>query len=401
MKNNILIKPISYSIIILALFSLLLYLTAGGPEATVWSSLGMIVTGILRTIQWVIAMLLALLVCLAFLFAVFFGAVALFNRDTSAEMYRNLKILLFSWLLPSAGECCCTSVQSSQEDSQEEVRAEDDSAAQEREAMNAEINSIQEHLHTTRQVLTDKIDQVTSRIDSLEAMTADMAGKRQLDDITHEVQDAEQSLSGIQNAVSAMQSCVDQTAGRIQEISPDNILGDLPQRVQTLEEQQRAAEPPEPVDITPLQNDINAMQSELAQVKEKADKALQAATDCCETQAVAQTVQETARQEAQESTPEPASPPAASRQDQEEHRILSYFEEQAQNEPGLKIVECFVSQYQQCTEQRCKDGHVTCAIALGDHRNHAREQQNSDWHHGGIDTNHLSRNPPVFQQQGQ
>jgi predicted nucleic acid-binding Zn-ribbon protein len=220
------------------------------------------------------------------------------------------------------------------------VQAEDDlddlAALQEREAMNAEINSIQEHLHTTRQVLTDKIDQITSRIDSLEAMSADMADKKQLDDITHEVQDAVQSLAGIQSAVSAMQSCVDQTASQIREISPDKILGDLPQRVQTLEERQSAAKPPEPVDITPLQNDINAMQSELSQVKEKADKALQAATDCCKTNAGAQAaVQEMVQEDAPESTPEPASAPqsapavAASQEEQEEHRIFSYFEEPA------------------------------------------------------------------------
>jgi hypothetical protein len=345
MKNNILIKPISYSVLILVLFSLLLYLTAGGPETTVWSSLGMIVTGIFRMIQWIIAMTLALLVCLAFLFAIFFGAVAIFDRKTSAGMYRNLKTLLFSRLLPLAGECCCcTSAQSSGEKVQAEDYLDDldDLAAlQEREAMNAEINSIQEHLHTTRQVLTDKIDQITSRIDSLEAMSADMADKKQLDDITHEVQDAVQSLAGIQSAVSAMQSCVDQTASQIREISPDKILGDLPQRVQTLEEQQGAAEPPEPVDITPLQNDINAMQSELSLVKEKADKALQAATDCCTTnadaRAVQETVQETVQEEAQESAPEPASAPqsepapaaAAPQQEQEEHRIFSYFEEPA------------------------------------------------------------------------
>ena len=73
-----------------------------------------------------------------------------------------------------------------------------------------------------------------------------------------------------------------------------------------MEEQQSAAEPPESVDITPLQNDINAMQSELTQVKEKADKALRAATDNAAARPPAvQAVQE----EAPKSTPEPASAP--------------------------------------------------------------------------------------------
>ncbi|CAK8725021.1 hypothetical protein KKHLCK_15655 [Candidatus Electrothrix laxa] len=91
MKNNMLTKPLIQSMLILVLPSLLLYLIASNPEATVWSSFGLIVIGILRTIQWVIAMTIALLACLAFLFALFFGAVALFDREVSAKMFGNLK----------------------------------------------------------------------------------------------------------------------------------------------------------------------------------------------------------------------------------------------------------------------------------------------------------------------
>lgn len=93
-----LLKPLIQSALILALPSLLLYLIASSPEATVWSSFGIIVMGVLRTIQWTIAMTLALLACLAFLIFIFLGAVALFNRDTFAKMYGNLKTLLHSWL---------------------------------------------------------------------------------------------------------------------------------------------------------------------------------------------------------------------------------------------------------------------------------------------------------------
>ncbi|RWX51627.1 hypothetical protein VU01_11053 [Candidatus Electrothrix marina] len=345
MKNNMLQKPLILSVLILTLLSTLIYLIAGNPEATVWSSFGLIIMGIFRTIQWIIAMTLALLVCLAFLFAVFFGAVALFDRNTSAKMFHNLKAFLLSGLLPFTGQCCCSnisSVQSSCEETTTEVKTEAPAAEQEREAMNAEITGIREHLHTTHQVLIDKIDQITSRIDSLEAMTADMAGKKQLDDMSHEVQDAVDSLAGIQSAVSAMQSCVDQTESKLQEISPDKILGDLPQRVQILEEQQSAAEPPEPVDITPLQSDINAMQSELTQVKEKADKALRAATDnaAAQTAPAVQAVQE----EAPKNTPEPASAPqsapttAASEDKPEEHRIFSYFEDPVDREKLAELM---------------------------------------------------------------
>ncbi|CAK8725019.1 hypothetical protein KKHLCK_15650 [Candidatus Electrothrix laxa] len=352
MKKNMLLKPLINSVLILALFSLLMYLITGSPEATVWSSLGAIVMGVLRTIQWIIAMTLALLVCLAFLFALFFGAVALFDRKTSAKMYGNLKTVMLSWLPSFTGQCCSsTSAQSSQEEKEMKVAAL--AAEQEREAMNAEINNVREHLHTTRQVLTDKIDQITSRVENLEAMTTDMASKQQLDDMSHKVQDAVDSLAGIQGAVSAMQSCVDQTESQLKEISPESILSDLPQRVQTLEEQQSAAEVPGPVNITPLQNDINAMQSELAQVKKKADKALQIAADniVAPVDQVGQAVQ--AIQEEPESTPEstptpstaptisatPVAPtPAVSEEEEEEHRIFSYFDDPADKKKLAELV---------------------------------------------------------------
>ncbi|RWX45716.1 hypothetical protein H206_00701 [Candidatus Electrothrix aarhusensis] len=348
MKKNMLSKPIIYSTLVLVLFSLVLYQITGNPEATIWSSLGVIIMGILRTIQWIIAMTLALLACLAFLFAIFFGAVALFDKKTSAKMYGNLKTLLFSWFPSFTGQCCCsTSPQSFQEEVSTEAATEVLAMKQECEAMNTEINNVREHLHTTRQVLTDKIDQLGSRIENLEAMTTDMASKQQLDDTSHQVQDAVDSLSGIQNAVSALQNSVEQTEGKQQEISPDKILGDLPQRVQTLEEQQNAVEAPEPVDISPIKDDINAMQSELAQVKEKADKALLAAIKNTAAPAASQAVQ-ALQEEAPESTPEPASTlqsapqsvptPAVSEEEKGEHRIFSYFDEPADKEKLAELV---------------------------------------------------------------
>ncbi|MCI5140675.1 MAG: hypothetical protein D3909_02890, partial [Candidatus Electrothrix sp. ATG1] len=267
MKNNTLLKPLTYSALILLLLSTLLYLTGDHPEATVWSSMGLILLGILRTVQWLIAMALALLACLAFLFALFLGAVALFNREVSAQMYHNLKTTLLSSLIPLTEKCCSTT-----NATQPSLQAED--ADQQRyESLKAEVNTSQEHLETTKQVLTKAIDQLTTRIETLEAISADMAGKQQVEDIGHDVEATKDVLTGMQNTVSALQSTVDQNAKQLQETSPDNILGDLPQRLKNLEEQQ-GAESPEPLDIKPLQDDINSIQAELNHVKEKADQAL-------------------------------------------------------------------------------------------------------------------------------
>ncbi|MCI5159673.1 MAG: hypothetical protein D3906_14850 [Candidatus Electrothrix sp. AUS1_2] len=115
MKNNTLQKPLVYSALVLILFSTLVYLIAGSHEATTFgalqSSFTLVVLGILRTIQWLVAMLIALTACLAFLFALFLGAVSIFDRETAAQMYGSLKNNLLDAVLPCTGQCCpCSSV---------------------------------------------------------------------------------------------------------------------------------------------------------------------------------------------------------------------------------------------------------------------------------------------------
>ncbi|MCI5148744.1 MAG: hypothetical protein D3916_05025, partial [Candidatus Electrothrix sp. MAN1_4] len=297
-------------------------------------------------------MTLALAVCLAFLFAIFFGAVALFDREAAAKMFQNLQESLPGWV-PSLPQGCCTSCTSP---AQSSLEAAETAAHQERyETLHGEINGVQEHLHTTRDILSNTIDQLTARIEKLEDMTANMVSQQQLNDVSHKVLDAVDSLDGIQNAVSAMQNSINQTASQVQDISPESVLKDLPQRVQTLEEQKNNTESPEitevpePVDITPLQNDIKAMQKELNQVKERANQALQAATEQAVTSGVQEPAQESvekavaqeqpAEQPAQESTAQ-ATPSPQQEQEESEHRIFSYFDLAWHNgEPGVLFID--------------------------------------------------------------
>lgn len=93
MKNKTLLKPLLYSVLILILLGTMVYQIAGNPEASVFSSLasaiGILFMGIVRTIQWLFAMLIALAVCLAFLFALFLGAIALLTRQLRPKCIRT------------------------------------------------------------------------------------------------------------------------------------------------------------------------------------------------------------------------------------------------------------------------------------------------------------------------
>jgi len=351
MKKNTLLKPLLYSVLILILLGMMVYQIAGNPEASAFSSLvssiGMLCKGTVRTVQWLCAMLLALAVCLAFLFALFLGAVALFDRTVAARMYGNLKANLLGAVRSFMGSCCATPDPAAASGSSQEKETY-------YEVLQTEMDGIQDQLQTTRQSLTGTIDRLAARIENLEALSADMVGKQELAETNHQVQSAAASLAEMEKTVSALQSSLEQTAGQVNAISPDKILGDFPQRLRSLEEQQSALEIPEipePVDITPLRDDIRAIQAELGQVQDTAIKALQAAKECCV--AAAPAAQEAQNvQEAPENPPEPdsapvtqAASPSAQEEDvspqegqEEDHRLLSYFADSADREKLVRLV---------------------------------------------------------------
>ncbi|MCI5225030.1 MAG: hypothetical protein D3924_20775, partial [Candidatus Electrothrix sp. AR4] len=313
------------SAIILALLTLLLYLTSSNPEATVWSSMGLIIITVLKSLQWGIAMSIGLLVCLLVLFAIFFGAMALFDRALSLQMYEGLRETLLAWFLP-VKEQCDSLVNSARQQENASCSAEGDQEGNGK--LNNEIKLIESQLHTTREVLTSKIEQLSSRIDDLEKMTDEVVNNKELEALSDEVRGAVDSLAGIQGAVDTMQNCVEQTVEQMKEISPHAILNDLPERVQTLEQQQTGQQD-DVVDIAPLEKDIACMRSELAQVKEKAGKALQAAADNVPESPVQEEQTTAARQPESNDQPESI---------EEEHRIFSYFDDSADKKKIAELV---------------------------------------------------------------
>ena len=92
MKTNMMRAPLIKSGLVLLLFVLLAYLTSASPDGGVLGSLGLIIIGIVRFIQWSIAMVIGLAVSIAFLIGVFLFAVSLVNKETAADMYQATKI---------------------------------------------------------------------------------------------------------------------------------------------------------------------------------------------------------------------------------------------------------------------------------------------------------------------
>jgi hypothetical protein len=313
MKTNTLQKPLLWTAGILAFLLAMLAINIANPEATLLGSIGLIILAALRSLQWLTALTLGVLFCLIFLFAVFFGAVALASKKEAARMYGELLRTVGGWWQPALNwlpQCDCKNPPPvSCEERRQEVQVDD-------------IKAIQDQLHATKDLLSSKVERLSERIDTLEEMTASMADSGQVETLRQEVRGAMDSLAGIQSAVDGMKTCVEQTAAQLSEITPEQVLGDLPERLRTLEEREQPV-----IDITPLEQDIAVMQQELASVRDKADKALSAAAQPAE-----------AGPETEESAPaaqEQAAPAAGA----EEHRIFSYFDDPADKVKVAEMVD--------------------------------------------------------------
>lgn len=315
MKTNTLRKPLLWTTGILAFLLVMLAIKIANPEATLLGSIGLILLTVLRSLQWLLALSLGVLFCLIFLFAVFFGAVGLASKKEAARMYGELLKTVGGWWQPALNwlpQCDC---KNQPPVSFEPVRQE----------VQTDIKAIQDQLHATKDLLSAKVERLSERIDTLEEMTASMADSGQVESLRQEVSGAMDSLAGIQSAVDGMKTCVEQTAAQLSEVTPEKVLGDLPERLRTLEER-----PQQVLDIAPLEKDIAVMQEELASVREKADKALSSAAALPEPK-----------------TEEAASAAPVQQEDEElpdqagtgEHRIFSYFDDPADKVKVAEMVD--------------------------------------------------------------
>jgi archaellum component FlaC len=91
MKNSMLRAPLIKSAVLLAVFSLIIYLTISSPEGSVWSSLQAIFYTVFKAAQLGVGLILALALCFAVLGGIFFACVAMVSTDSARKMFHNLR----------------------------------------------------------------------------------------------------------------------------------------------------------------------------------------------------------------------------------------------------------------------------------------------------------------------
>lgn len=305
MKQNSLRTPLINSAVILVVFSLLVYFTVSSSGGTLWSSIGAIIVLIFRTAQWAIGLALGLLVCLAVLIGIFLGAVSLVNGASASRMYEGLRQTILYWLEP------IVSFFKSDKDAALQAGI-DEMANTLRLDFTRMVRESQQKMTSVNGDLETKIGTLGSRLREIEEIAAHTASLEQLEAVNVEVSSASEALAANASMVKGLQDNVNKVVQQVGAIDAEQLLGDIPARIQTLEEQGV----PEPVDLNPLQSQITALQEEIEHLKAELKEAKETP--------VAATVAEEAGEETE--------------QEANKHRLFSYFEEKEDQDKIAALV---------------------------------------------------------------
>ena len=312
MKSNQLRSPLISSAILLAVFSLIVYFTLTSPEGSVFNSFGSIIVLILRTIQLAIGLGLALIVSLAVLIGIFLGAVALVNPSSSSKMYEGLRQTIRSWLIPLAGLF--------KSDKGEKLKDELAAfGATLKSDFSRMVAPLKKELAEVQGNLEGKVSALRGKLNKVEECVADKASVEQVETVSAEVAAVSETLSGTEASVKTLAAKVEQVGAP----DPAQILGDLPDRLEALEQKGE----PATVDLQPIEEKINALQAEITRVTQPLEEKIASLTiEITELKAALAekkstpkaevTVKKAAKKEETKDAP---------KADQSEHRLLSYF----------------------------------------------------------------------------
>ncbi len=263
MKANVMRAPLIKSAAVLLVFVLLAYLTSASPEGGVLNSAGMIIIGAFRLVQWALAMAIGLAVCIAFLIGIFLFGVSLVDRNTSAKMYQGVKqsfaVLgepIFSYLgaIRSKEAQCTTSP----------VQPAIDSAQLKNELQTIIAGEVQK-VADSQQLLNDQFTSLNAKIQVIEEKSAGFVATEQLGTIADEIASSGKILETVQESVATLEGKLGNTVQQLQAITPEKMLGDLPARLEKLE--QKVEEPG--FDPQPLAESLETLQKEVAEMKKK------------------------------------------------------------------------------------------------------------------------------------
>jgi hypothetical protein len=262
MKANMMRAPLIKSAAVLLVFVLLAYLTSASPEGSVLNSVGLIIIGAFRFVQWLIAMAIGLAVCIAFLIGIFLFAVSLVNKETAASMYEAVKGSVAALCQPvcsrfGAFQCketqCAPPVQAAATEGQL------------KEDLHTLIAGEVKKVTDNQQTLSAQFSALNSKIETLEEKSADFAVAGQLEAIAAEITASGKILGTVQENVATLEGKINDTVQQLQAITPEKMLGEIPARLEKLEQ----SGDDQGFDPAPLTASIESLQKEMEELKKK------------------------------------------------------------------------------------------------------------------------------------
>ena len=263
MKANMMRTPLIKSAVVLLVFVLLAYLTSTSPEGGVLNSVGMIIIGAFRLVQWAFAMAIGLAVCIAFLIGIFLFAVSLVSKESAATMYEKVKRAVAVLCAPVSsclGSFQCKESQCSQAPVQPAVGGEQ--LKDELQTIIAgEVKKVTDH----QQALHEQFASLNAKMESMEEKSAGFAAAGQLEAIAGEIANSGKILGTVQGTVATLEGKLSDTVQQLQAITPEKMLGNIPAHLESLEQQGEV----KGFDPQPLTETLQSLQKEVEELKKK------------------------------------------------------------------------------------------------------------------------------------
>ncbi len=262
MKANMMRTPLIKSAVVLLVFVLLAYLTSASPEGSILSSIGTIIIGAFRLVQWALAMAIGLAVCIAFLVGIFLFAVSLVNKETAATMYAGVKrsvVILCEPVFSCMGSFKCKDSQCAPP--AQAVVGNEQLKDELQTIIAGEVKKVTDH----QQALNDQFATLNAKMQAMEEKSSGFAAAGQLDTIAGEIAASGRILGTVQATVTTLEGKLGDTVQQLQAITPEKMLGDLPARLDRLEQKGED----KGFDPQPLTESIQTLQKEVEEIKKK------------------------------------------------------------------------------------------------------------------------------------
>ena len=263
MDANMMRTPLIKSGAVLLVLVLLAYLTSASPEGSVLNSVGLIIIGAFRFVQWLIAMAIGVSFCIAVLIGIFLFAISRIDNELAASMYSKTKVSVAALLAPLFAGISA-------------LKCQDSACAQSQAAVPADNSQLKSDLQTiiagevkkvsdSQAALNQQFSSLSAKIQSIEEKASSFAASEQVAAIAGEIAASGQMLGSVQGTVTALEGKLNDTTQKLQAINPEKMLGDIPARLQKLEQKEDVPG----FDPQPLNESIENLQKQVEELKKK------------------------------------------------------------------------------------------------------------------------------------